>query len=121
MNVSAPASPARLVSPSVPGVTSFRWEGHMAEDGGFTSGPLPRATLTATSDELCLQGTRGEFHLPRTAILRIGRGKLYPWFFCALQFHHTLPLGSRELQFMPMTAPRREVRATLRALGYPVG
>lgn len=92
----------------------------MAEDSGSTFGPIPCATLTATETEICLRGTRGEFRLPRAVVTKIGRGKLYPWFFAAIQFHHQRPKISRELQFKPMNCSRREVLARLAGLGYPV-
>ncbi len=120
MNASSPNS---LVSPDLvrkPAGHTHSWPGHMAEDGGSTFGPIPGATLTATADELCLRGTRGEFHVPKAAVVKIGRGRLYPWFFSALQIHHTLPKGSRELQFKPIGIRRREILELLRALGYPV-
>lgn len=101
--------------------TDSIWEGHMAEDGGSTSGPVPCASLTANVSELCIRGTRGEFHVPRSAIRKISKGKLYPWLFQAVQIHHSLPRCSAELQFKPTSTKLQDVLNQLRELGYPVG
>ena len=92
----------------------------MADDVASTYGPEPMATLVATATELLLSGTRGTFRLPRAAVSRLSRGKLYPWFFSAVRIHHTLTGLPRDLQFKPINDKPRDVLDTLRALGYPV-
>ena len=91
----------------------------MADDIGNTYGPDPLATLTATPDELLLSGTRGTYRVARSAVTRLGRGGMYPWFFSALRIHHTAPGLPRVLQFKPLPGHWREVLAGLRSLGYP--
>jgi hypothetical protein len=99
---------------------SRTWEGHMADDVGATYGSAPMAALSATTDALVLSGGRGNFRVPRAAVTKVGRGKLYPWLFAAVQIHHTVPGISRELQFKPLNVKPREVLDQLRTLGYPV-
>lgn len=96
-----------------------RWEGHMADDVAGTYGTEPMAFLSATADELILSGSRGNYRLPRTSITRIGRGKLYPWFFAAVRIHHSVGNFPRDLQFKPLTGNWRQVRQALHSLGYP--
>lgn len=98
----------------------FQWPGHMADDVASTYGPAPLASLTATATELVLSGTRGTFRVPRSTITRLGRGKMYPWFFSAVRIHHSIPGIPRDLQFKPMRVQPREVLNALRTLGYPV-
>lgn len=100
-------------------VTEFKWPGHMANDVAATFGPDPFATLTATPEELVLSGTLGTFRVPRSAVKRIGRGTLYPWFFGAVRIHHDIPGFPHNLQFKPIGLKPREVSAELKALGYP--
>lgn len=92
----------------------------MADDVAATYGPEPMATLVATASELVLSGSRGTYRVPRAAVTRIGRGKLYPWFFRAIRIHHNAAQLPRELQFKPLDSSRDEVKGQLRALGYPV-
>jgi hypothetical protein len=92
----------------------------MADDIGATYGAEPLATLTATNEALVLSGTRGTYAVPRAAITRIGRGKMYPWFFSAVRIHHRAPKLPAELQFKPMTVAWREVVQHLGSMGYPV-
>jgi hypothetical protein len=103
------------------GEGEFKWSGHMADDVASTYGPEPLAMFTATGTELVLSGTRGNFRLPRAAVIRLGRGKLYPWFFSAVRIHHSIPGFPRDLQFKPIGAKPRDVLERLRTLGYPVG
>jgi hypothetical protein len=104
----APASPA------------LQWHGHMADDVGATYGHEPLALLNATATELLLSGNRGTFRLPRSAVVRVSRGGMYPWFFRSVRLHHSLPGISTELQFKPLGATRRAVLDGLKSLGYPV-
>lgn len=92
----------------------------MADDVAATYGPEPLASLTATADELVLTGPRGTFRVSRPAVRKLGRGKMYPWFFAAVRIHHDAPNLPRDLQFKPLGLAPRDVLAQLRALGYPV-
>ena len=107
-------------APQILDVTSFRWEGHMTDGIGATYGPEPMAVLSATSTELVLSGTRGVFHLARATVMKLGRGRMYPWFFAGIRIHHTAPKCPEELQFKPMGTQTRDIFAQLRSLGYPV-
>lgn len=91
----------------------------MADDVAGTYGPEPMAFLSATTEELILAGTRGTFRIPRPEIIKLGRGKMYPWFFSALRIHHRVEGFPRDLQFKPLDAHWREVAEALRELGYP--
>ena len=95
------------------------WPGHMADDVGSTYGPEPTATLTATADLLILSGTRGTFRLPRAAVTRLGRGKMYPWFFSALHIRHSVAGYPVNLQFKPLNSRWSDLRDRLETLGYP--
>lgn len=92
----------------------------MADDVAATYGREPMATLTVTADGLTLNGTRGNFRLPRTAITKLGRGTFYPWFFAAVRIHHNVPSYPKNLQFKPLVQKPRDLLAQLKALGYPV-
>lgn len=92
----------------------------MADDIGATYGPEPLAFLDATAGGLHLCGNRGSYRVARDAVVKIGRGNLYPWCFSSVRIHHRLPQFPRELQFKPLDARPREVLDRLRALGYPV-
>lgn len=92
----------------------------MADDVGSTYGPEPLASLTATADLLVLHGTRGTFRLPRTEVTKLGRGRMYPWFFKGLRIRHRVKQYPRDLQFQPLHGNWRDVQAQLKALGYPV-
>jgi hypothetical protein len=118
MNVTNPTGSDR--STPATALPDLTWVGHMAEDGGSTTGSSPSSTLTANDHELSLRGPRGDFHVPRTAVTRISRGKFYPWFFMAVRIHHNLPRCSQELQFKPMDTTVGAIFDRLRALGYPV-
>lgn len=97
----------------------IKWHGHMADDVGSTYGPEPLATLTATANELVLSGTRGTFRMPRAAVARLCRGKMYPWFFSAMRIKHTVSGYPEDLQFKPQPGHWRDVLARLKSLGYP--
>lgn len=98
-----------------------RWDGHMSDDVGATYGVEPLAFLSATAKELMLCGNRGTFRFPRTAVRKLGRGKMYPWLFSAVRIHHDVPSYPRDLQFKPMGVRPRDVLDRLEELGYPVG
>jgi hypothetical protein len=100
---------------------NLSWAGHMADDVSATDGPQPMAKLSATAEALELRSTRGNFHVPRSAITKLGRGKFYPWFFAAIRIHHSASGVPRNLQFKPLDLKPREVLEKLRGLGYPVG
>lgn len=108
---------AEFLQPPAPG--ELRWPGHMADDVGATYGPEPLASLTATADGLVLHGTRGTFRVPRTAVTKLGRGRMYPWMFKGLRIRHCVAGYPRDLQFQPLDGQWREVLARLRELGYP--
>lgn len=93
----------------------------MSDGVGNTFGPKPLAFLSANSDGLLLSGNRGTFQLPRASILKLRRGKLYPWFFGGIWICHNLANCPAYFQFQPMGARSREILDRLRALGYPVG
>jgi hypothetical protein len=97
------------------------WPGHVADDVAATYGPEPMANLTATAEALSLSSPRGNFHLPRADVTKLGRGNLYPWFFAAVRIHHTVRALPRNLQFKPLGLSPAELRAALHELGYPVG
>jgi hypothetical protein len=98
-----------------------KWDGHMSDGVGATSGVQPLAFLAATRDELLLCGNRGTFRFPITAVRRVGHGRLYPWLFRAIRIHHSVPGYPAELQFKPMHARVPDVLARLEQLGFPIG
>jgi hypothetical protein len=112
--ISPVESPAKLDAPTC------RWEGQITNGLGTTYG-FPAATLCADSTELVLTGTIGTFRLPRASVQKVGRAKLYPWFFAGIRFHHNNPGCPEELQFTPLGLSSRAVIAQLQILGYPVG
>jgi len=91
----------------------------MADDVGATYGHEPLAFLNVTATELLLSGNRGTFRLPRSAVVKISRGGVYPWFFRSVRFHHSVPGFPTELQFKPLDATPRAVLDGLKSLGYP--
>ena len=93
----------------------------MSNGLGATYGIPPMAWLQASPTQIVLSGPLGTFTLPLTAIVRIGRGRMYPWFFAGIRIHHRDPKCPEELQFKPLGVPTREIIVRLRALGYPVG
>ena len=97
----------------------IKWPGQMADDVGSTYGPEPFASLTATASQLVLSGTRGTFCIPRSAVTRLGRGGMYPWFFSALRIRHSIAGLPTNLQFKPQPGHWRDVLTRLKALGYP--
>lgn len=78
------------------------------------------AFLSATATELVLTGTRGNFILARTQVVKLGHGRMYPWFFAGIRIHHQVSEYPEELQFKPLGARTRDIFAQLRTLGYPV-
>ncbi len=96
-----------------------RWDGHMSDDVAATFGPEPMAFLSATPDEIVLSGSRGTYRIPRSAVVKVGRGKMYPWFFSGVRLHHSVKNFPATLQFKPSGQPWREVAHALRELGYP--
>ncbi|MDP3070484.1 MAG: hypothetical protein Q8N18_09360 [Opitutaceae bacterium] len=117
MNLPTDVIPAS--DPKSNATQSYQWSGHVADDVASTYGPEPLASLTATPDELILTSTRGNFRLPRTAVIRIGRGDFYPWLFAAVRIHHSISGYPRALQFKPLGSKLKDVRLQLQALGYP--
>jgi hypothetical protein len=85
-----------------------------------TSGPEPGAVLCANVDEIWLKGHRGNFHLPRSAVVKIGRAGLYPWFFRGIRMRHNVAGYPADLQFGPWVTKTRDALAKLKSLGYPV-
>ena len=99
----------------------LRWEGNMSDGIGTTGGPGPGAVLCANADEIWLKGRRGDFHLPRKAVLRIGRSGFYPWFFRGILIRHNVPGCPSDLKFGPWTTSSCEILLQLKSLGYPTG
>lgn len=94
----------------------------MANVVGNTVGHEPCAVLSANADEIWLKGTLGDFHIPRSAVTKIGRGGMYPWLFMCVRIHHNIPNLPWLLQFKPMKgAKTRDIVARLKLLGYPTG
>lgn len=98
---------------------TVRHEGHMANDMSNTSGPEPAAVLAASTDEIWIKGPLGDHHIPRSAVKKIGRGGMYPWFFTSVRVQHTVPNIPEGLQFKALNARSRDIIAELKALGYP--
>ena len=98
---------------------TLRWDGHMSDGVGATYGSKPLACLSAESDHLLLSGNRGTFRIPRAAIVKLGRGRMYPWCFSGIRIQHSVSNFPEELQFKPMEGRSREILDQLRALGYP--
>ncbi|MFT3781503.1 MAG: hypothetical protein QM790_05745 [Nibricoccus sp.] len=107
-----------VVTSAQPSNSQYRWDGHMANDSANTVGPDPKAQLSASSNEICLQGTLGEFRIPKSAVKKITRGGLYPWVFMCIRIHHTLSNYPAHLQFKASGASSREVLDRLKSLGY---
>lgn len=100
--------------------TIYRWEGHMSDGVGATSGSEPMAFLSASSGNLVLSGLRGTFQFTRSTIVRLGRASLYPWFFAGIRIHHDIPDCPDKLQFKSVEVRASEILSRLKALGYPV-
>ena len=109
--------PTNSVPPSSTG--PLRLEGHMADDVAATFGPKPGAVLQATTDELWIQGNRGDFRIPRTAITAINRGGLYPWFFKGIRVRHSIDGLPRRILFLPFEGDTAALLNQLQALGFP--
>lgn len=117
MNPPPPAS----VSPTANHDSAIcRWEGQISNGIGTTNS-IPMASLSADANELVLSGTLGTFRLSRESIVRLGRGRMYPWLFGGIRIHHNSPEQPEELQFKPFAVSSREVLSQLRKLGYPAG
>jgi hypothetical protein len=114
-----PADPKLFLPTDVPASEGLKWEGHMADDVASTYGPEPMAVLLASADSLYLSSSRGNFRIPRSAVVRLGRGNFYPWFFSALRIHHQVAGYPRSLQFKPLHTTWRQVIAELKQLGFP--
>jgi len=93
----------------------------MCDGVGTTAGPEPGAVLCANADEIWLKGRRGDFHLPRNAVVRIGRGRMYPWFIRGIRIRHNVAGYPAELQFGPFVGTTRDILAQLKSLGFPTG
>jgi hypothetical protein len=115
----ASKDPHHLVSPTEVEAYALHWVGHMSDGVGATSGIAPGAVLSANADELWLKGNRGDFHIPRNAVVKISRGRFYPWFFRGLQIRHRIAGYPAELQFLPLEVGARGILAQLKALGFP--
>lgn len=96
------------------------WPGHMADDVGATYGPIPLATLTATATGLHLTGNLGDFRIPLPLVRKVGRARMYPWFFSGIRIQHACPGMPVSLQFKPMDARASDLLQELRTLGFPV-
>jgi hypothetical protein len=91
----------------------------MSNGLGATYGLAPMAFLTADADRIVLSGNLGTFEFTRSALRKIGRGGIYPWFFSSIRLHHNTAGFPEELQFKPLGARASDIRARLKALGYP--
>lgn len=91
----------------------------MGDDIASTFGLQP-AFLPASLGGLVLSATRGPFHLVSAVIKELGRGNMYPWFCSALLIHLGVPKCPIDLQFKPLGAHGREVRAKLKSIGSSV-
>jgi hypothetical protein len=104
---------------TTPTTSALILQGHMSDGIGATYGAEPCAVLTATADELWLKGNLGDFRIPRSAVVKLGRGQLYPWFFRGVRIRHSIAAFPPDLQFKPMAGRSREILAQLAALGFP--
>ncbi len=119
MNV--PQNPSPAGSPVAANNYPLRWEGAMNDGNGTSGTPGAGAILCANAEEIWLSGRRGDFHLPRNSVVRIGRAGMYPWFFRGVRIRHRIPAFPSILQFGPWTVPSREILAQLKSLGFPTG
>lgn len=92
----------------------------MSDGVGATYGLAPLAFLAAEPDHLLLSGNRGTFRLPKTSIVKLGRGGFYPWFFHGIRIRHNVANFPEDLEFKPLGTKGRDILERLRALGYPV-
>ena len=99
----------------------LRWEGHLSNDVGMTGGPAPGAVLRANADEIWLKGTLGDYRIPRSAVVKIKRGGMYPWFFRGIRIRHNVAGCSSHLQFGPFGCKTRDLLTQLKSLGFPTG
>jgi len=91
----------------------------MSDGVGATSGINPCAVLSANADEIWLVGTRGDFRIQRSAVVKIGHGQFYPWFFQGVRIRHRIAGIPPDLQFKPILGRARDILAQLKALGFP--
>ncbi len=116
----APGPHANPPSHPIPAtVYALRWEGAMNDGNGTSGSQGAAAVLCANADEIWLSGRRGDFHLPRAAVVRVGRAGMYPWFFRGIRIRHTVAGYPPILQFGAWTVPSRQVISQLRSLGFP--
>ena len=113
-----PQVPAFERSDSLTNAYPLRWEGHMCDGVGTTTGSEPGALLCANAEELWLKGRRGDFHLPRSAVVKVGRAGMYPWFFRGIRIRHRVSGYPAELQFGPFVGTSRSILTQLKSLGY---
>jgi hypothetical protein len=99
--------------------TAVTWQGHTTNGVGTTYGAEPMATLTATPDQISVECPLGDFTLPKGSVIRITRGRLYPWMFGGLRFVHNMGGVPDELQFKPSETSSKSILERLRELGYP--
>jgi hypothetical protein len=118
--MNAPKDTNSTVLPIEGNANSLRWEGHMSDGAGSTFGAEPCAVLLVNADEIWLKGNRGDFHIPRKAVVRVGRGPMYPWFFRGIRIRHNIEKFPAYLQFRPMVGGIHEILTQLKALGFPI-
>lgn len=116
----------RSQSPQAVGTTAptadsgrVQWSGHLCVDDVATTGPDPKATLTASREQLQLQGTLGTFTLTPDTVTCIKRAGIYPWIWAGIRIHHPVPGLPVRLAFCPMGVRSRHLLASLKALGFP--
>lgn len=107
-----------VATPDASASYPLHWKGHMADHIGATYGPEPLAFLAASATELLLSGNRGTFRFPRAAVVKVGRGGLYPWCFSSVRIRHSIAGFPAELQFKPLDATTKDVLGQLKSLGY---
>lgn len=117
--MNSPQNPDHGLSTAPTSIYPLRWEGTLNDGNGTSGGPAGGAVLCANAGEIWLSGRLGDFHLPRNAVVRIGRAGMYPWFFRGIRIRHTVASYPPILQFGAWTVPSRQVISQLRSLGFP--